>query len=65
MFIFIGSSSFLLFSVLFIAFNTTAHLTERNMKACCNEIECFLVVLKEFGLFSVEEIRKINFRQIW
>lgn len=51
MFIFIGSSSFLLFSVLFIAFNTTAHLTERNMKACCNEIECIHKINKKYPVY--------------
>lgn len=51
MFIFIGSSSFLLFSVLFIAFNTTAHLTERNMKACCNEIECVHKINKKYPVY--------------
>lgn len=51
MFIFIGSSSFLLFSVLFIAFNTTAHLTERNMKACCNEIECKHKINKKYPVY--------------
>lgn len=51
MFIYIGSSSFLLFSVLFIAFNTTAHLTERNMKACCNEIECIHKINKKYPIY--------------
>lgn len=51
MFIFIGSSSFLLFSVLFIAFNTTAHLTERNIKACCNEIECIHKINKKYPVY--------------
>ena len=33
-FIYIGASSFVLFSVVFMAFNATALLTDRDMRAC-------------------------------
>lgn len=50
-FIFIGSSSFLLFSVLFIAFNTTARLTDRNMKACCNRNRCGHWIFQRYPIY--------------
>lgn len=50
-FIFVGSSSFLLFSALFIAFNTTAHLTDRNMKACCNKNGCSHNIKEKYPVY--------------
>ena len=50
-FIFVGSSSFLLFSALFIAFNTTAHLTDRNMKACCNKNGCSHRIKEKYPVY--------------
>ena len=50
-FIFVGSSSFLLFSALFIAFNTTAHLTDRNMKACCNKNGCSHHIKEKYPVY--------------
>lgn len=51
LFIFIGSSSYILFSVLFIAFHTTAHLTERNMKVCCKEHECSHCIKQKYPIY--------------